>query len=131
MFFKYSLNNKNSISFSHVKFLFSLFFSQKMMVIFSFLLLRPTKSSGALKKDPTFGLLTFEYTLKTRPWGNLFEKIVLYLMSGMSNETESLFSLSRVLISFLCHAEAIQKCKNKLYLYQWHKSKLLFFLTPN
>ena len=35
-----------------------------VVVTFSFLLLRPSKSSGALKKDPTFGFLTFEYALK-------------------------------------------------------------------
>ena len=29
-----------------------------------FRLLRPSKSSGDLKKDPTFGFLTFEYALK-------------------------------------------------------------------
>ena len=29
-----------------------------------FLLLRPSTSSGDLKKDPTFGFLTFEYALK-------------------------------------------------------------------
>ena len=29
-----------------------------------FWLLRPSKSFGALKKDPTFGFLTFEYALK-------------------------------------------------------------------
>jgi hypothetical protein len=34
------------------------------MVIFSFLLLRPSKSSGALEKDPTFGFLTFGNALK-------------------------------------------------------------------
>ena len=39
----------------------------------------------------------------------------------------ALLIIRMVLISFLCHAEAIQKCKNKFYLYQWHKSKLLFF----
>ena len=37
-FFKNSLNNKNSISFSHIKFLLSLFFSQKMMEFWSFFL---------------------------------------------------------------------------------------------
>ena len=66
-FFKNSLNNKNSISFSYIKFLLSLFFSPKndgVLIIFSFLLLRPSKSSGALKKDPTFGFLTFGYALK-------------------------------------------------------------------
>ena len=52
-----------------------------VLVIFSFLLLRPSKSSGVLKKDPTFGFLTFEYALKkTRPWVNLFKNIVLHLM---------------------------------------------------
>ena len=36
-----------------------------------FWLLRPSNSSGALKEDPTFGFLTFEYALKN---------IVLYLL---------------------------------------------------
>ena len=34
------------------------------MIIFSFLLLRPSKSSGALKKDPTWGILNLGYALK-------------------------------------------------------------------
>jgi hypothetical protein len=34
------------------------------LIIFSFPLLRPSKSSGALKKDPNFGFLTFEYAFK-------------------------------------------------------------------
>ena len=40
-----------------------------------------SKSSGALKKDSTFGFLTFGYALKTRPWINLFQSIVLCLLS--------------------------------------------------
>ena len=39
-----------------------------------FWLLKPSKSFPALKKDPTFGFLTFEYALKTMPWINLFKK---------------------------------------------------------
>ena len=34
-----------------------------------FWLLRPSKSSGALKKDLTVGFLTFEYALKNEAWG--------------------------------------------------------------
>jgi hypothetical protein len=35
-----------------------------VLIIFSFLLLRPSKSSGASKKDPNFGFLAFGYALK-------------------------------------------------------------------
>ena len=50
----------------------SLIFFQKndgVLVIFSFLLWRPSKSSGALKKDPIFGFMTFEYALKNYALG--------------------------------------------------------------
>ena len=42
--------------------------------IFSFLLLRPSKSSGVLKKDPTFVFSTFEYALKNQALGRPFFK---------------------------------------------------------
>ena len=35
-----------------------------VVVIFSFLLLRPSKTSEALKKGPNFGFLTLKYALK-------------------------------------------------------------------
>ena len=61
-FFKTLLNNKKSINFSHIKFLLILFFAQKLMEFWLFFL--SSKSSGVLKKDPTFGFLTFGYALK-------------------------------------------------------------------
>ena len=57
-FFKYSLNNKND----------------GVLVIFSFLLLRPSKSSGALKKDLNSGFLTLGIG------ADLYGKSVLYLL---------------------------------------------------
>ena len=41
-----------------------------MNPIFSLLLLRPSKSSGALKNNPTFGFLTFGYALKEQALGS-------------------------------------------------------------
>ena len=75
--FRHSLKIKNSISFSHIKFLFSLFFSQKMMEFWSFFLscfwgpqnlLGPSKTTQLLDSWP-LGML-----LKSRPWGRLLRK---------------------------------------------------------
>ena len=43
--------------------------------IIFFWLLRPSKSSGALKKDSTFGFLTFGNALKNKPWINLLKAL--------------------------------------------------------
>ena len=47
------IDNKDSKSLSHIKFILILFFAQKMcgvVIVFSFLLLRPPRTSEALKK---------------------------------------------------------------------------------
>ena len=57
----------------------------EVLVIFSFVLLRPSKSSGALKKDPTFGFLTFGYALKKWALGRAcMEKVSCIYFSGKS-----------------------------------------------
>ena len=94
-YYKYSLNNKNSISFSYIKFLLSLFFFPKndgVLVIFSFLLLRPSKSSGALKKDPTFGFLTFGYALKKWALGRACMEKVSCIYCSSSKAKHDVFS---------------------------------------
>jgi hypothetical protein len=78
-FFKTSLNNKNSYKITpHFIFCPK---NDGVVAIFSFLLLRPSKTSEALKKGPNFGFLTLEYALKKLDIGSgLYGKSVLYLM---------------------------------------------------
>ena len=81
--FKFSLNNKNSVSFSHIKFLVSLFFSQKMMEFWSFFLPAPEalKIFWSPQKRPNFWILDLWVRLKKlglEPgW---YGKSVLYLV---------------------------------------------------
>ena len=62
---KFQIQNANLWSIYSKKFEFMVYtcFCAFWKIKF-FWLLRPSKSSGALKKDPTFGFLTFEYALK-------------------------------------------------------------------
>ena len=67
-FFKTLFSNKNSNSLSHKKFTLILFFAQKMVelwLFFSFLLLRPPRTSETLKKGSNFGFLTLKSHLST------------------------------------------------------------------
>ena len=71
MFCKTSLNNKNSINLiykitPHINFCPK---NDEVMVIFSFLLQRPSKTSEALKKGPNFGFLKLEYAKKNQALG--------------------------------------------------------------
>jgi hypothetical protein len=43
----------------------------EFVIIFSFLLLRPSKTSEVLEKGQNFGFLTLKYAFKIRPWGEL------------------------------------------------------------
>ena len=76
-FFKKPLNNKNSISFSHIKFLLSLFFSQKMMEFWSFFLScfwGPQNLLGPSKKTQLLDSWPLGMPQKTRPWAGLVWK---------------------------------------------------------
>ena len=62
---KFQIINANlwSVYSKRYEFMVYTFICAFWKIIF-FWLLRPSKSSGALKKDSTFGFLTFEYALK-------------------------------------------------------------------
>ena len=76
-FFKTSFNNKNSISFSHIKFILTLIFAPKMMEFWSFFQFcfwGPLKLLRPLKKAQTLDSWPLTMPLKTRPWIRLVLK---------------------------------------------------------
>ena len=76
-FFKTSFNNKNSISFSHIKFILTLIFAPKMMEFWSFFQFcfwGPLKLLRPLKKAQTLDSWSLTMPLKTRPWIRLVLK---------------------------------------------------------
>ena len=75
--FKTSQNNKNSISFSHIKFLLILFFAQKMMEFWLFFLScfwGPQNLLGPSKKTQLLDSWPLGMPQKTRPWAGLVWK---------------------------------------------------------
>ena len=76
-FFKTSFNNKNSISFSHIKFILTLIFAPKMMEFWSFFQFcfwGPLKLLRPLKKAQTLDSWPLTMPSKTRPWIRLVLK---------------------------------------------------------
>ena len=76
-FFKTSLNNKNSISFSHIKFFLTSIFAQKMMELWSFFQFcfwGPLKLLRPLKKAQILDYWPLTMPLKTRHWMRLVSK---------------------------------------------------------
>jgi hypothetical protein len=63
----------------------------RAVIIFSFLLLRPQKTSEALKKGSNFGFLSLKYAYKTRHWVRLVWK-----KCPVSKEQASLNKISKV-----------------------------------
>ena len=82
--FKTSINNKNHISFSHIKLLLTLYFGAKMMELWSFFLTcfwGPIKLLRPLKR-PKFWILDIKVCLKKLGIGpGLYVKSVLYLLT--------------------------------------------------
>ena len=99
-----------------------------------FWLLRPSKSSGAFKEDPTFGFLTFEYALKTRPWADCFKDIVLYLLTTELIESSTnfcwlLFEFSFFEFCFGMARNLASKCKIRAQSHEMYSTKIAFLCS--
>ena len=93
-FFKNSLNNKNSISFSHIKFLLILFFAQKMMEFWLFFLScfwGPQNLLGLSKKTQLLDLWICLKKLGLEP--DIYGKSVLYLVLLLYNGVTTFLNL--------------------------------------